>query len=67
MVSARGGRHGFVYRSRHRAYRAIRRKGKTKSMAARIANAGKSRAGRVHGAQGRPDQATPGRVGATVR
>jgi hypothetical protein len=30
MVSARGGRHGFVYRSRHRAYRSIRKKGKTK-------------------------------------
>lgn len=46
MVSARGGRHGFVYRSRHRAYRALRRQGKSKSTAARIANAGRRFAGR---------------------
>jgi hypothetical protein len=47
MVSARGGRHGYVARSRHRAYRALRRKGKSKRSAARIANAGRTRAGRV--------------------
>ena len=42
MVSARGGRHGFVYRTRHKAYRALRRKGLPKSMAARISNAGRT-------------------------
>lgn len=42
MVSARGGKHGFVYRSRHRAYRSMRRKGKTKRSAARISNAGRT-------------------------
>ena len=46
MVSARGGRHGFVYRSRHRVYRALRRKGKSKTSAARIANAGRTRSAR---------------------
>lgn len=46
MVSARGGRYGFVYRTRQRAYRALRRKGMSKSKAARIANAGRTRAGR---------------------
>lgn len=46
MVSARGGRHGFVYRSRHRTYRALRRKGKSKSSAARIANAGRTHVAR---------------------
>lgn len=42
MVSSRGGRYGFVYRSRHKVYRALRRKGFSKSKAARIANAGRS-------------------------
>jgi hypothetical protein len=46
MVSARGGRHGYVVRSRHRVYRALRRKGKTKRSAARIANAGRTRVAR---------------------
>lgn len=46
MVSAAGGRKGYVARGRHRAYRALRRKGKSKSVAARIANAGVSHAGR---------------------
>jgi uncharacterized protein (DUF302 family) len=46
MVSARGGKHGYVARSRHDAYRALRRKGKTKSTAARIANAGRTKIGR---------------------
>lgn len=41
MVSARGGRYGFVYRSRQNVYRALRRKGHTKKSAARIANAGR--------------------------
>ncbi|MCX4707085.1 hypothetical protein [Streptomyces sp. NBC_01373] len=42
MVSDRGGRAGFVYRSRHGAYRALRRQGASKSKAARISNAGRS-------------------------
>lgn len=42
MVSSRGGRHGFVYKSRHSAYRALRRKGKSKKVAAMIANRGDS-------------------------
>ncbi len=46
MVSSRGGRYGFVYRSRHKAYRALRRRGLTKSMSAAISNAGKTFAGR---------------------
>jgi hypothetical protein len=46
MVSSRGGKHGFVYRSRHRAYRALRRKGMSKSAAAAISNAGRARSGR---------------------
>jgi len=40
MVSARGGKYGFVYRSRQNVYRALRRKGFSKSKAARISNAG---------------------------
>lgn len=46
MVSDKGGKAGFVYRNRQRAYRAFRRKGMTKKSAARIANAGHTRAGR---------------------
>ena len=46
MVSSRGGRYGFVYRTQHDVYRALRRKGASKSKAARIANAGVTRAGR---------------------
>lgn len=40
MVSSRGGRYGFVYKQRQRAYKALRRKGASKSKAARISNAG---------------------------
>ena len=40
MVSSAGGRKGYVARSRHRAYRALRRKGMSKRSAARISNAG---------------------------
>lgn len=40
MVSSRGGRYGFVYKSRHRTYRALRRKGYSKRVAAKISNAG---------------------------
>lgn len=46
MVSDRGGRAGFVYRNRHGAYRALRRKGASKEKAARISNAGRAFAGR---------------------
>lgn len=48
MVSSRGGKYGFVYRSRHKAYRGIKRSvGGNKSKAARIANAGRTHAARV--------------------
>lgn len=46
MVSDRGGRAGFVYRSRFETYRALRRKGASKSKAARISNAGRYFSGR---------------------
>lgn len=47
MVSSRGGKYGFVYRSRHKAYRSLRRKrGLSKSMSAAIANKGRTFAGR---------------------
>lgn len=46
MVSAKGGKHGYVVRSRHDVYRALRRQGKTKTAAARIANAGRTKIGR---------------------
>lgn len=46
MVSDRGGRAGFVYKSRHDAYRALRRKGMSQEKAARISNAGRTRTGR---------------------
>lgn len=39
MVSSKGGKFGFVYRSEHDRYRALRRKGYSKRKAARIANA----------------------------
>jgi hypothetical protein len=41
VVSSRGGKYGFVYKSRQRVYKALRRKGHTKKSAARIANAGR--------------------------
>ena len=46
MVSDAGGRKGYVKKSRQRAYKALRRKGASKSKAARIANAGVSHAQR---------------------
>jgi len=46
MVSSAGGRKGYVAKSRHRAYRALRRKGMSKKSAARISNAGTSHADR---------------------
>ncbi|MFF8482341.1 DUF7218 family protein [Streptomyces antibioticus] len=46
MVSNKGGRAGYVARARQDVYRALRRQGASKSKAARIANAGITRAGR---------------------
>ena len=46
VVSDRGGRYGFVYKSRQAVYRALRRQGASKSKAARISNEGRTRAGR---------------------
>ena len=46
MVSARGGKYGFVYRNRWDVYRALRRHGASKSKAARIANEGHTKIGR---------------------
>lgn len=42
MVSDKGGKYGFVYKSRQKVYRALRRKGASKSKAARISNAGRT-------------------------
>lgn len=42
MVSSRGGKYGFVYKSRQDVYRALRRQGKSKTVAAKIANAGRN-------------------------
>lgn len=47
MVSARGGKYGFVYRSRQDTYRALRRQGKSKRAAAAISNAGRTHVQRV--------------------
>ena len=46
-VSSRGGRFGYVVKSRQAAYRDLREKGKSKKIAAMIANAGRTHAGRV--------------------
>lgn len=46
MVSSAGGKKGYVAPGRHRAYKALRRKGKSKKVAAKIANAGRTKAGR---------------------
>jgi len=46
MVSDRGGKYGYVVKSRQNVYRALRRHGKSKSVAAAIANAGRLRTGR---------------------
>lgn len=42
MVSSKGGRYGFVYKSRHKAYRKMRAKGMSKTQAAKIANSGRT-------------------------
>lgn len=47
MVSARGGKYGYVVRSRWDVYRSLRKKRHLpKAIAAAIANAGRTRAGR---------------------
>lgn len=46
MVSSRGGKWGFVYRARHKAYRGMP-KSMSKTLRAKIANAGKTHADRV--------------------
>ena len=46
MVSAAGGRRGYVARTRQDVYRALRKSGASKAKAAAVANAGVSKAGR---------------------
>lgn len=46
MVSDKGGKKGFVYKSRQKAYRKLRTNGASKEKAARIANAGRTHAAR---------------------
>lgn len=46
MVSSRGGKFGFVYPGRQNVYKALRRQGKSKTVAAKIANAGRTHAAR---------------------
>lgn len=46
MVSDKGGKYGYVVKSRQDVYRALRRQGKSKQAAARIANAGRGKAAR---------------------
>lgn len=41
-VSDRGGKYGFVYKTRQKVYRALRRQGYSKSKSARISNAGRT-------------------------
>ena len=52
MVSAAGGRAGFVYSAQHRRYKALRRDGHSKASAAAISNSygsGQRRARRRRG------------------
>lgn len=46
MVSDRGGKWGFVYATRQRVYKALRRKGMSKRRAAEVSNAGRTHAQR---------------------
>jgi hypothetical protein len=46
MVSDRGGKYGYVVKSRQKVYRALKRGGASKAKAAKISNAGRTRAGR---------------------
>jgi len=47
MVSDRGGKYGFVYKSRQDVYRKLVSKGMSQEKAARIANGGRTHAARV--------------------
>lgn len=49
MVSDKGGKFGFVYRSEQDVYRALRRKGYSKTKSARIANSKHHGGGRKFG------------------
>jgi hypothetical protein len=46
MVSDKGGKYGYVVKSRQNVYKALRRQGMSKTKAARIANAGRTASGR---------------------
>jgi uncharacterized protein (DUF302 family) len=46
MVSAKGGKHGFVFKDRHDTYRALKKQGMSDEKAARISNAGHTKSGR---------------------
>jgi hypothetical protein len=46
MVSDKGGRKGYVVKSRQETYKDLREKGMSKKIAAMISNAGKTKAGR---------------------
>ena len=46
MVSDKGGKKGFVYKSRQDTYKALRKNGMPKGMAAAISNGGKTHAER---------------------
>lgn len=46
-VSSRGGKWGYVVRSRHKAYRGMAKTGLSKSARAAIANAGRTHEARV--------------------
>lgn len=46
-VSARGGKYGFVFANRHRAYRGMAKTGLSKTSRARISNAGRTHEARV--------------------
>jgi pantothenate kinase len=46
MVSDKGGKFGYVVKSRQNVYKALRRQGMSKEKAARIANAGRTASGR---------------------
>lgn len=45
MVSSRGGKFGYVVRSRQDVYRALRRRGLSKRVSAAISNAGRTKGG----------------------
>jgi hypothetical protein len=47
MVSDKGGKAGFVFKTRQAVYLALRREGKSKKVAAKIANGGRTHIQRV--------------------